>query len=208
VENILNHFGVSDSKASPTPYSLKLHKNRGQGINQLRYSQIIGSLMYLAGATRPDISFAINKLSRFTSNPRSDHWCALERVMRYLRGTSTYGLHYTGYLAVLEGYSDFNWVSDADEIKATSGYVFTIGGAAVSWRSHKHTILTKTTMEAELVALESATTEAEWLKELLMDLPMVAKLVPAILLHCDNQSVITIVGNVKENAKFSRHVKR
>jgi hypothetical protein len=210
VENILNRFGFSDSKASPTPYdhSLKLHKNRGQGINQLRYSQIIGSLMYLAGATRPDISFAVNKLSRFTSNLGSDHWCALEYVMRYLRGTSTYGLHYTGYPAVLEGYSDSNWISDADEIKATSGYVFTIGGAAVSWRSRKQTILTKSTMEVELVALESATTEAEWLKELLMDLPMVAKLVPAILLHCDNQSVITIVGNAKENAMFSRHVKQ
>jgi hypothetical protein len=63
-------------------------------------------------------------------------------------------------------------------------------------------------MEAELVALESAITEAEWLKELLMDMSMVDKPVPAILLHCDNQSVITIVGNVKENAKFSRHVKR
>jgi hypothetical protein len=128
--------------------------------------------------------------------------------MRYLRGTSTYGLHYTGYPAVLEGYSDFNWISDADEIKATSGYVFTIGRTAVSWRSRKQTILTKSTMETELVALESATTEAEWLKELLMHLPMVAKPVPAILLHCDNQSVITIVGNAKENAKFSRHVKR
>jgi hypothetical protein len=66
----------------------------------------------------------------------------------------------------------------------------------------------KSTMEAELVALESASTEAEWLKELLMDLPMVDKPVPAILLHCDNQSVTTIVGNAKGNAKFSRHVKR
>jgi hypothetical protein len=160
--------------------------------------------MYLAIATRTDISFAVNKLSRFTTNPGSDHWCALERVMRYLKGTSTYGLHYTGYPAVLEGYSDSNWISDANEIKATSGYIFTIGGAAVLWRPLKQTILTKSTMEAELVALESATTEAEWLKELLMDLPMVAKPVPAILLHCDNQSVITIVGN----AKFSRHVKR
>jgi hypothetical protein len=63
-------------------------------------------------------------------------------------------------------------------------------------------------VEAYLVALESSTTEVEWLKELLMDLPMVDKLVPAILLHCDNQSVITIVGNAKENAKFSRHVKQ
>jgi hypothetical protein len=100
------------------------------------------------------------------------------------------------------------WVSVADEIKATSGYVFTIGGAAVSWRSRKQTILTKSIMEAELVALESATIEAEWLKELLMELPMVAKLVLTILLLCDNQSVITIVGNAKENAKFSRHVKQ
>jgi hypothetical protein len=210
VENILNRFGYSDFKASPTPYdpSLKLRKNRGQEIDQLKYSQIIGSLMYLAGATRSDISFAVSKLSRFTSNPGSDHWYALERVMRYLKGTSTYGLHYTGYPAVLEGYSDSNWISDANEIKATSGYIFTIGGAAVSWRSRKQTILTKSTMEAELVALESATTEVEWLKELLMDLLMVAKLVPAILLHCDNQSMITIVGNAKENSKFSRHVKR
>jgi hypothetical protein len=164
--------------------------------------------MYLAGAIRPDISFAVNKLTRFTSNPGSDHWCALQRVMRYLRGTSTYGLHYIRYPAILEGYSDSNWISDADEIKATSGYIFTNGGAAVSWRSHKQTILTKSTMEAELVALESATTEAEWLKELLMDLSMVVKLVSTILLYCDNQSVVTIVGNAKENAKFSRHVKR
>ena len=91
--------------------------------------------MYLVGATRPDISFAVSKLSRFTSNPGSDHWCALERVMRYLRGTSAYGLHYTGYPDVLEGYNDSNSISAAAEIKATSGYIFTIGGATVPWRS-------------------------------------------------------------------------
>jgi hypothetical protein len=89
-----------------------------------------------------------------------------------------------------------------------SGCIFTIGEAADSWRSRKQTILTKSTMEAKLVALDSATTEAEWLKELLMNLSMVDKPVPTILLHCDNQIVITIVGNEKENAKFSRHVKR
>jgi hypothetical protein len=97
VENILSHFGYSDCKPSPSPYdpSLKLHKNRGKGIDQLRYSQIIGSHMYLTGSIRLDISFATSKLSRFTSNPGNAHWCTLERVMRYLRGTTTYGLHYT-----------------------------------------------------------------------------------------------------------------
>jgi hypothetical protein len=167
VENILSHFGYSDCKPSPTPYdpSIKLRKNTGKGIDELRYSQIMGSLMYLAGATKPDISFATRKLSRFSSNPRNAHRCALEHVIRYLRGTTTYGLHYTGYPNVLEGYSDANWISDANEIKATSGYIFTIGGGAVSWRSRKQTILTKYTMEAELVALEMATSEAEWLRE-------------------------------------------
>jgi hypothetical protein len=89
--------------------------------------------MYLASATRPNISFVVSKLSRFVSNPGDDHWQALERVMRYLKGTMSYGIHYTGYPKVLEWYSDSNWISDADEIKATSGYVFTLGGGAVSW---------------------------------------------------------------------------
>ena len=88
--------------------------------------------MYLAGATRPDISYAVSKLSRFTSNPGDDHWKALERMCRYLRCTSDYGIHYSGYPPVLEGYSDSNWISNADEIKAKCGYIFTLAGAAVA----------------------------------------------------------------------------
>jgi hypothetical protein len=79
--------------------------------------------MYLASATRSDISFAVSKLSRFMSNPGIDHWHALERVMRCLCGTISYGIHYSGHPAMLEGYSDTNWISDVDDIKATSGYV-------------------------------------------------------------------------------------
>ena len=79
--------------------------------------------MYLASAIRPDISFAVSKLSRFVSNPGDDNWKALERVMWYIKGTMDYEIHYTGYPRVLEGYSDSNWIFDVDEIKATSGYV-------------------------------------------------------------------------------------
>jgi len=164
--------------------------------------------MYLASATRPDISFAVSKLSRFMSNPGTDHWHALERVMRYLAGTMIYGIHYSGHPAVLEEYSDSNWISDADELYATSEYVFTLGGGAISWRSCKQTILTRSTMEAELTALDTATVEAEWLRELLMDLPVVEKPVPVILMNCDNQTVIVNVNSAKNNAKSSRHVKR
>jgi len=210
VEKILSCFGFIDSKPSPTPYdpSVTLRKNKKEPKDQLRYSQIIGSLMYLASATRPDISFAVSKLSRFMSNPGIDHWHAIERVMRYLCGTMSYGIHYSGHPAVLEGYSDSNWISDVDELYATSGYMITLGGGAVSWRSCKQTILTRSTMEAELTALDTATVESQWLRELLSDLPVVEQPIPAILINCDNQTVIVKVNNSKDNAKSSRHVRR
>jgi len=210
VEKVLNRFGYDDCSPAPTPYdpSVILRKNRKIARDQLRYSQIIGSLMYLASATRPDISFAVSKLSRFVSNPGDIHWGALERVLRYLKGTMSYGIHFTGYPRVLEGYCDANWISDADELYATSGYVFLLGGGAVSWKSCKQTILTKSTMEAELTALDTAGAEAEWLRELLMDLPVVEKPIPAISMNCDNQTVITKVNSSKDNMKSTRHVKR
>jgi hypothetical protein len=134
MEKVLSHFGYKDSKPSPIPYdhSLVLRKNKKIGRDQLRYSQMIGSLMYLASVTRPNISFAVSKLSQFTSNSGDDHWHALEQVMHYLVGTMDYGIHYSGYPVALEGYNDVNWISDMDELYAMSGYVFTHGGATVS----------------------------------------------------------------------------
>jgi hypothetical protein len=127
----LSRFGSCDYNLAPTPYDASkiLRKNKGIIRDQPRYSQIIDSLMYLASASRPDISFVVTKLSRFVSNPGDDHWYALDRV---LKGTVYYGIHYTGYPKVLSGYSDSNWISDADEIKVTSGYVFTLGDGAIS----------------------------------------------------------------------------
>jgi hypothetical protein len=86
--------------------------------------------MYLASATMPDISFVVCKLSWFVSNPRDDHWRALERVMHYPKGTMSYGIRYTKHPKVLEGYSDAN--SLCHEHYAMSGYVFLLGGGAIS----------------------------------------------------------------------------
>jgi hypothetical protein len=197
VEKVLSHFGYSECEHAPTPYdpSKLLKKNRRISRDQLRYSQIIGLLMYLVSTTRTDISFAMSKLSRFVSNPGDDHWRGLERVLRYLKGTMSLGIHYTGYSTILEGYCNANWTSDADEIYATSGYVFSLGGGAVSWKSCKHTILTRSTMEAELTALDTASVEAEWLRELLMDLSVVEKLVRVISMNYDNQTMIIKINN-------------
>jgi hypothetical protein len=150
----------------------------------------------------------MSKLSRFVSNPGEDHWQALERVLPYIKGTMSYGIDYTRYPRVLEGYCDANWISDADEIYATSRYVSSLGGGVVSRKSCKETILTRSTMEEELIALDTATVEAEWLRELLMDLPVVKKPIPAISMNCDNQTVIVKVNNSNDNMKSTRHLKR
>jgi hypothetical protein len=204
VEKVLSRFGFMDSKPSPTPYdpSVTLRKNKKISRDQF------DSLMYLASATRPDISFAVSKLRRYMSNPGDDHWHALERVLHYLKGIINFGIHYSGHPAMLEGYSDSNWISDIDQIYATSGYVFILRGGAVSWRSCKQIILTKSTMKAELTTLDTTSTEAEWLRELLLDLSVVEKSIPVILMNCDNQMVVTKVNNAKDNAKSTRHVKR
>jgi hypothetical protein len=94
-----------------------------------------------------------------------------------------------------------------DETKATSGYMFTLAGAAVLWRSCKQTVLTKSTTEAELVAPETTTNEDEWLRELLMDLLFIDKTVPPIVMYCDNQSMLAEVMNTKDNSKSNKHIK-
>jgi hypothetical protein len=134
VEKILSQFGYSDQKAAPTPYdaSLVLKTNPRIMVDQLRYSQIIGSLMYLASTIRSDIAYAVSKMIWFVANKGSEHWHALERVMRYVVGTMSYRIHYSGDPKVSEGYSDANWISDANELKDTSGYVFTLAAGVVS----------------------------------------------------------------------------
>lgn len=171
VEKVLSIFGYSNCETSLRPYdpSVLLWKNQKTTRDQLRYSQIIGSQMYLASVMRLDISFAVSELSRLVSNLRDDHWHPLKRVVCDLKGAMSYDIHYTAYLRVLKEFSDSNWISGVDEIKATRGYFFTLGGGVVSWMSRKQIILTRSAMKAELATLEKAIIEAEWLHEILID---------------------------------------
>ena len=163
VDKILEKFTKGDTALARTPIDTSQHlsKNRGESISQIEYSRVIGSLMYLMSCTRPDLAYAVSKLSRYTSNPGVEHWKGITRVLRYLRYTREYGLHYTRYPAVIEGYSDASWISDIKDSKSTSGYVFTLAGAAISWKSSKQTVITRSTMESEFVALDKCGEEAE-----------------------------------------------
>jgi len=138
-------------------------------VSQLKYSQLISSLLYIFNRTRPDISYAVDRLSRYISNPSREHWTALERVFRYLRGTIGYCLTYTGYPDVMKSYSDAKYVTDFNSVKSTTGYIFMFGGGIVSWKSRKQTVIARSTMKSELIVLDTTCFKAEWLKDLLLN---------------------------------------
>ena len=112
---------------------------------------------------------------------------------------------YCDFSSCSERYSDANWISDSDELKSTSGYVITFSGGAVSWKSSKQTVTTRSTMEFEFVGLEKAGIEAKWLRNLLIDIPIWKIPVPSVSIHCDNQATIARVKNKIYNEK-SRHI--
>ena len=160
-----------DTVPKTYPYDANAHlmKNGGDLVGQAEYAHIIGSLMHLMNFSRPCIAYAVCILSRYTRNPNNDHCNALARLMKYLRGTMNYGILCSGFSTVLEGYSDANWIFDSDEIKSSSGYVFTFGGGVVALKSSKQTLIATSTMQSEFIALEFVGKEAKWLRNFLWE---------------------------------------
>ncbi|GJU76343.1 hypothetical protein Tco_1273413 [Tanacetum coccineum] len=181
------------------------HENNGRAVAQIKYTSAIGCLMYATHYTRPDIAYAICKLSRYTSNPSQDHWKAIGRIFGYLKRTRQLALYYDRFPAVLEGYSDASWITGSSDSKSTTGWIFTLGGGAVCWGSKKQTCITHSTMEAEFLALAAAGKEAEWLRNMLLDIELWPQPMPAISLHCDSQSTLSRAYNKVYNGK-SRHI--
>ena len=184
---------------------LKLIINTGKAVSQLEYSRVIGYLMYAITCTRPYIAFDVGKLSRYTSNPSAQHWQAIQRVLKYLKRTMDYSLSYTGYPSVLEGYTDASWISNTEDNSSTSGWVFLLGGGAISWASKKQTCITSSTMESEFVALAAAGKEAEWLRNLILEIPLWPKPIAPISIRCDSAATLAKAYSQMYNGK-SRHL--
>ena len=116
--------------------------------------------------------------------------------MRYLIDAKSYGLFYKKCLAVIEAFSDANWNNLSGDSLSTTSYIFNLGNGAVCWKSKKQTIIANSTIEAKLIAFASASEEANWLKDLLHEIPLWEKRIPSILIHCDS---IVIIGKVKNH---------
>jgi len=133
------------------------------------YHEAVGSLMYAALGTRPDIAFAVQTVSRFSTKPGSTPWEAVKRIFRYLKGTTDLWLTYGISKMDLTGYADADG-SMAEDRHAISGYAFMIHGGAVSWSTKRQEIIALSTTEAEYVAITHAAKEALWLRSLLSQL--------------------------------------
>ncbi|CAM8982654.1 unnamed protein product [Rhodiola kirilowii] len=171
IEKVLKKYKYLNYHPVITPFDSFKHllPNKGDPVSQLEYSRVIRSLMYAMKSIRPDIAFVVGKLSRYTNNPSVDHWKAVHRVLRYLKGTMNLGLVYSEFPSVIERYSDASWISNEEDHSSTSGWVFLLGGGAISWASKKQTCNSSSTMESEFVALAAASKEAEWLKNMIHD---------------------------------------
>ena len=206
--NILQKFGMEHVKPVNTPVdsSMKLVKatEEDECVDQKLYQSAVGSLLYLSTATRPDITYAVSNMAKYSAKPTKQHWIAVKRIMRYLKGTLNYGLLYSkdGSTECV-GFSDADWGGDLDDRKSTSGYLFQLSGAAVSWRSKKQTCVALSTAEAEYMALASAAQEAMWLRQLTTDLK--SKPTGATVIFEDNQSAIGMAKNPQFHGR-SKHI--
>ena len=216
IDKVLTRFSMQNSKKGlmPTRHGIILSKKEypttPQEIEDMRhvpYASAVESLMYAMLCTRPDICYAVGVVSRFQSNPGLNHWIAVKHILKYLRRTRDYMLVYSGDDLKIQGYTDSDFQGDRDSRKSTSGSVFTLGGAAVVWRSVKQSSIADSTMEAEYIAASKAAKEAVWLKNFLSDLEVVPNMDKPITLYCDNSGA---VANSREprSHKRGKHIER
>ncbi|GJY44063.1 zinc finger, CCHC-type containing protein [Tanacetum coccineum] len=146
-----------------------------------------------------------SKLSRYTSNPSTQHWQAVQWVLKYLKKIMDCSLSYIEYPLVLEVYTNASWIRYAEDNSSTSDCVFLLGGGAISWASKKKTCITSSTIESEFVALKVAGKKVEWLKNLILEISLWSKLVIPIAICCDSATTLAKAYSQIYNRK-SRHL--
>ena len=207
-KEIHDRFGMSDSKHVTTPmdrsYS-ELVQQESDPAGDVPYRQVIGSLMYLMIGSRPDLAFAIGKLSQHAESPSNFHWISAKRVLRYLNSSRDYGIVFNGNKPLTpEGFSDADWAGCKLSRKSTSGFLFLFAGGAVSWRSRKQTCVATSTCEAEYIAMCMAVKESIRLSRLLSDLQSTPEPKP-IVLGVDNNGAIDTAKNASVNQR-NKHI--
>lgn len=196
ITEMLEKFGMGECKPVGTPAdtSVKLlakdWTEQNSLVGKVPYQEVVGSLLYLAQTTRPDICFAVNNVSRFNERHTEVHWIATKRILRYLQGTKELRLRFTATGgSSLAAYSDADWASDSEDRRSCTGYVTVMSGGAISWSSKRQPTVALSSTEAEYMALSATLCEVLWLKQLMNELNCRQRVVK---IWCDNTSTIRL----------------
>ena len=215
IDMILQRFGFQDCHTVSTPLEpgAQLISNPTPSLteDESLYRSILGSIMYLMLCTRPDLAFAVGKLSKFNANPSSEHMQALKRLLRYIRKARDHGLHFGPYDMHSKPtpfiFSDADWAGDKDNRRSTGAYICTISDSkansphtAISWSSKQQSTVALSSTEAEYMALTQACKEAMWVRRFMREIQSISKqklqqTIPPITIFADNQGSIALAKN-------------
>ncbi|KAI5438952.1 hypothetical protein KIW84_024615 [Lathyrus oleraceus] len=186
-------------KRTPAPTHLIVSKDEnGVSVDQSFYKSMIGSLLYLT-TSRPDIAFVVGVCARYQAEPKVSHLNQLKRILKYVNGTSDYGMTYThGSGSMLTGYCDADWTGSVDDRKSTSGGCFFLGNNLISWFSKKPNCMSLSTAEAEYIAAGSSCSQLVWMKQMPTEYNVTQDV---MTLYCDNLSAINISKNPIQHSR-------
>lgn len=197
INELLSVYGVTPCRPVSTPldpgFQVSCNNENCARVDATSYQSLIGSLMYLAISTRPDIMHAVSVLAQRNKDPHSEHEAGAKHVLRYLSKTISLKLRYCKNGKPVEGYADADWTSNNLDRKSYTGYSFFLAGSAFSWQSKKQDVVALSSTEAEYIALSTAAKEAVYLRRLLKEVGCNRK--DPILLKGDNMSAIQISKN-------------
>jgi hypothetical protein len=179
VKKILEKFNMDKAYPLRTPLIIHvLEKNidpfrpKQEGEEVLRveypYLSVIGTLMYLANNTKPDITFAVNCLAKYSAAPTIRHWNSIKNILQYLNGTIDLGLFFQrNQDSCLIGYANAGYLPDPQNARSQIGFMFLYGGTVISWKSAKQTLTATPTNHMEIIALYEASRECGWLRRVI-----------------------------------------
>jgi histone deacetylase 1/2 len=196
--DILQRAGMAECHSTATPVDTQAELLASDGAplsasDSSTYRSLVGALQYLT-LTRPDLAYAVQQVCLFMHDPREPHLALVKRILRYVKGTLSSGLHIgTGPVDSLTGYSDADWAGCPDSRRSTSGFCVFLSDNPISWSSKRQTTVSQSSAEAEYRAVAHVVAECCWIRQLLQELHV--PLSSATVVYCDNVSAVYMMAN-------------